>query len=67
MILHLENWHGPITAALYTQDSVHCDCCDRDKLRHLRLFIGNDSNNNIVYTPKIEDIATAVIEMHGDI
>ncbi|UYV72377.1 hypothetical protein LAZ67_9002838 [Cordylochernes scorpioides] len=36
----------PRTAALYTQDSGHCDCCDRDVWRHLKLFIGHDNNNN---------------------
>ncbi|UYV76526.1 hypothetical protein LAZ67_14000974 [Cordylochernes scorpioides] len=54
-------------AALHTQDSEHCCCCDRDVWTYLRLFFGHDNNNNPVYTPKIEDIETAVIEMHGDI
>ncbi|UYV61406.1 hypothetical protein LAZ67_1004740 [Cordylochernes scorpioides] len=48
-----------------TQDRGHCDCCDRDVWRHLRLFFGHNNNNNTVYTPKIENIA--VIEMYGDI
>ncbi|UYV79326.1 hypothetical protein LAZ67_17002154 [Cordylochernes scorpioides] len=102
-----------ITAALHAQE--HCDCCDRDVWRHLRLFIGHNNNRKLIwprtaalhtqdrghcdccdrdrctetsealhwtqqqqqkididpeqqlYTPKIEDIATAVIEMYGDI
>ncbi|UYV71872.1 hypothetical protein LAZ67_9000820 [Cordylochernes scorpioides] len=53
--------------SIHSQDIEHCDCCDRDTWRHLKLFIGHDNNNNTVYTPKIEDIATAVIEMYGDI
>ncbi|UYV81741.1 hypothetical protein LAZ67_20002178 [Cordylochernes scorpioides] len=53
--------------SIHTQDRENCDCCDRDAWRHLRLFIGHENNNNTVYTPKIEDIATAVIEMHRDI
>ncbi|UYV79475.1 hypothetical protein LAZ67_17002779 [Cordylochernes scorpioides] len=35
----------PRAAALHTQDSEHCYCCDRDVWRHLRLFIGHDNNN----------------------
>ncbi|UYV70483.1 hypothetical protein LAZ67_7003251 [Cordylochernes scorpioides] len=38
-------WYGSRTAALHTQDRGHCDCCDRDVWRHLRLFIGHDNNN----------------------
>ncbi|UYV63631.1 hypothetical protein LAZ67_2005072 [Cordylochernes scorpioides] len=51
--------------SIHTQDRGHCDCCDRDAWRHLRLFIGHN-NNNTVYTPKIEDIVTAVIEISLD-
>ncbi|UYV76487.1 hypothetical protein LAZ67_14000620 [Cordylochernes scorpioides] len=49
--------------SIHTQDRGHCCCCDRDAWGHLRLFIGHDNNNNTVYTPKIVDIATAVIEI----
>ncbi|UYV83042.1 K02A2.6-like [Cordylochernes scorpioides] len=41
--------------SIHTQDREHCDCCDRDVRRQLRLFIGHDNNNNTVYTPKIEN------------
>ncbi|UYV63629.1 hypothetical protein LAZ67_2005069 [Cordylochernes scorpioides] len=57
---------GSSTAALHTQDRGHCDCCYRDVWRHLSLLIGH-GNSNTVYTPKIEDITTAIIEMYGDI
>ncbi|UYV62075.1 hypothetical protein LAZ67_1007731, partial [Cordylochernes scorpioides] len=33
---------------LYTPKIGHCDCCDRDVWRHLRLFIGHDNNKDIV-------------------
>ncbi|UYV68918.1 hypothetical protein LAZ67_6001665 [Cordylochernes scorpioides] len=52
--------------SIHIQDREHCDCCDRNVRRHLKLFIGHDNNNNTVYTSKIVDIATAVIEMYGD-
>ncbi|UYV71241.1 hypothetical protein LAZ67_8002358 [Cordylochernes scorpioides] len=55
------------TAVLHTQE--HYDCCERDVWRHLRLFIGHNSNRELtqkqLYTPK--NITTAVIEMYGDI
>ncbi|UYV61558.1 hypothetical protein LAZ67_1005291 [Cordylochernes scorpioides] len=37
-------------AALHTQDSGYCCCCDGDAWRHLRLFFGHD-NNNIIIIP----------------
>ncbi|UYV77929.1 hypothetical protein LAZ67_15002897 [Cordylochernes scorpioides] len=37
-------------AALHIQDSGHCDCCDRDAWRHLRLFIGHDNNRKLTWT-----------------
>ncbi|UYV82115.1 TSSK2 [Cordylochernes scorpioides] len=49
---------------------------EKDSWGHLRLFIGHDNNNNKNIdmdpeqkpsTPKIENIANAVIELHGDI
>ncbi|UYV61334.1 hypothetical protein LAZ67_1004451 [Cordylochernes scorpioides] len=44
-----ENLHRPRAAALHTQDSGYCCCCDRDAWRHLRLFFGHDNNNNSRY------------------
>ncbi|UYV63524.1 hypothetical protein LAZ67_2004495 [Cordylochernes scorpioides] len=61
------HWTRQQQYSIHTQDREHCDCCDRDARGHLRLFIGHGNNNNTVYTPKIVDIATAVIDMHGDI
>ncbi|UYV63638.1 hypothetical protein LAZ67_2005123 [Cordylochernes scorpioides] len=61
------HWTQQQQYSIHTQDRGHCDCCDRNVWRHLKLYIGHDNNNNTVHTPKIEDIATAVIEMYGDI
>ncbi|UYV63630.1 hypothetical protein LAZ67_2005071 [Cordylochernes scorpioides] len=40
----------PRAAALHTQDRGHCDFCDRDVWRHLRLFIGHDNNKILAWT-----------------
>ncbi|UYV64684.1 hypothetical protein LAZ67_3001656 [Cordylochernes scorpioides] len=63
------------SSSLHTRDSGHCCCCDGDAWRHLRLFFGHDKQQQKIdidpeqqiYTPKIVDIAAAVMEMHGDI
>ncbi|UYV65201.1 hypothetical protein LAZ67_3003562 [Cordylochernes scorpioides] len=39
----------PRAAALHTQDSGHCCCCDGDAWRHLRLFFGHNNNNSPLF------------------
>ncbi|UYV74751.1 hypothetical protein LAZ67_12000810 [Cordylochernes scorpioides] len=55
------HWTRQQKYSIHSQDREHC--CDRDEWGHLKLFIGHD-NKNTVYTPKIENIVTVVIEMH---